>query len=229
VSAALDWAMVAEVTTDVWEVQDRLRLPGGVLMPLRMTVLRLGRRLLLHSPVALSDDDARAIAALGTPTWVVAPSLLHHRFVRPCLDRWPGATLLGVAGLARKRPDLPWQGEVGSIGDDVQAVTVEGAPAFTEVALHHAPTGTLLVTDLLFNIVSPANRRTAVLLSLMGTRGRLAMSRAWRFGTRDRAALKASVEKILAWPFRRVLPGHGEICHDPERARQALSWATSSG
>ena len=225
--------MLAVVAPEVWEVQHLMGLPGGVRMPVRMTVLRLpAGRLLLHSPVPLTDEVGGAIGALGTVTWVVAPSRLHHLFVAPCLARWPEAMLYGASALATKRPDLPWRGELASdehpFGDEVRVTPVDGAPAMAEVAFLHQPSGSLLVSDLLFNVTAPANRRTGALLYLMGTHGRLAMSRAFRFLTRDRRALKASVERILAWPFHRILPGHGAVFDEPaarERARTALAWA----
>ena len=40
-------------------------------------------------------------------------------------------------------------------------------------------------------------------------------------------ALKAGVERMLAWDFVRVLPGHGDVFESPgarRRARAALGW-----
>ena len=105
---------------------------------------------------------------------------------------------------------------------------VAGAPKLNEVAFFHRSTGTLLVSDLLFNVTHPANFMTGLVLSMAGTKGRLAMSRAWRGYTKDKRALKASLEKILAWPFTRILPAHGEVFEDPaavEKARAAMVWA----
>ena len=96
----------------------------------------------------------------------------------------------------------------------------------------HRPSRTLLVSDLLFNIETPANFITKVVLDMMGTRGRLAMSRAWRRYTKDRQALRESLQQVLAWDFGRILPGHGAVFENaraPELAREALSWALGGG
>jgi glyoxylase-like metal-dependent hydrolase (beta-lactamase superfamily II) len=43
----------------------------------------------------------------------------------------------------------------------------------------------------------------------------------------DGRVLKADVERMLAWDFGRVLPGHGELFEAPdarERTRAVLGW-----
>ncbi|HSK05104.1 MAG TPA: hypothetical protein VK932_27835, partial [Kofleriaceae bacterium] len=88
---------------------------------------------------------------------------------------------------------------------------VGGVPELNEVVLFHRASGTLACADLLFHVTRPANLRTRIVLALMGAGGRrLAQSRAWAFLRKDRAAARASVARILAWPIARVAPCHGE-------------------
>ena len=224
--------MLVPVGPELWTAEHLLGLPGGVHLPGRMTVARLpGGRLLLYSPVPLTDALGATVDVLGAVTWLVAPSRQHHRFVAPWLARYPGAALHGVEGLARKRPELPWRAldpAAPPFGEALEAQLVAGAPGMNEVVLFHRPSRSLLVADLLFNVTRPANRATHALLWLTGTRGQLAMSRVWRLYTRDRPALKASLERVLAWDFARLLPGHGAVFagSDPRAAaRAALAWA----
>ena len=77
-------------------------------------------------------------------------------------------------------------------------------------------------------MTAPDNWMTAMILRLMGTYKRFGPSRLlrWRL-TKDCRALKADVERMLAWDFVRVLPGHGDLFESPdarERTRAALSW-----
>ncbi|WP_108261605.1 hypothetical protein [Mangrovicoccus ximenensis] len=51
--------------------------PGRLPFTTRMTVIRIGGRLLLHSPVALQPGLAEAVRALGDPAWILAPNRLH--------------------------------------------------------------------------------------------------------------------------------------------------------
>lgn len=230
--------MLVTLGPDLWTAEDILRLPGGVRLPLRMTLFRLPKGgLVVHSPLPLKDELLKAVARVDAVEYLIAPSCLHHRFAGQWLHRFAGAKLFGAPGLAAKRTDLRFAGEVGRNGADNGAVPwaalldeqlVEGAPKLNEVVFLHRPSGTLLVSDLLFNVTQPANFMTGLVLNLAGTKGRLAMSRAWRRYTKDRPALKASLEKILAWPFTRILPGHGDVFEDPAaagKARAALAWA----
>jgi hypothetical protein len=221
--------MLASVAPDLWVVDHVLRLPGGVRMPLAMTVVRLADGgLWLHSPVPVDDLTAAAITALGPVRVVVAANSQHHLFVAPLLARFPQARLLGVPALQRKRRDLPFAGPLDGPGpSDIDQTSIDGAPGMDEVVFFHRPSRSLLVTDLLFNVRSPANRRTSLLLRLTGTRGRLAMSRVWRLLRRDRAAFAASLERVLAWSFTRIVPAHGEVlsADAARQARAAFAWA----
>jgi glyoxylase-like metal-dependent hydrolase (beta-lactamase superfamily II) len=222
------------VAPDLWTHVHRQRLPGGGVMQARMNVVRLGDgTLLVHSPTPVDDSLAAEIAALGQVAYLVAPNCFHHLYVAPFLARFPGAKVYGAPGLAQKRPDLtlagtlddgaavPWAGALDQIA-------LGGAPKLNEVVFLHRASRSLLVADLLFNVTAPDNWATGLVLRLMGTYKRLGPSRLLRWWlTKDRRALKAGVERMLAWDFVRVLPGHGEVFASPEapeRARASLGW-----
>lgn len=212
------------VAPDVWTVEHPMRFPGGVHLPSRMTIVRLpGGDLWVHSPVPIDDALAAEVDALGPVAHVVAPSLYHHVFVRRTLARYPHALLSAAPGLAEKRPELPvadeledeappaWQGTIDQ-------VLLAGVPRLNELAFFHRPSGTLIVTDLVFNVREPRGLGTALVLRTMGTYRRLGQSRLWRWISRDRAALRHSVERLMTWDFTRVLPGHGEPVETDARA-----------
>jgi hypothetical protein len=218
------------VAPDLWTVEHPLRFPGGVQLPARMTIVRLSDGdLLLHSPVPIDDTLAAELSALGPVAHVVAPNLFHHLFVSKALARYPQALLTAAPGLAEKRPRLPvadvlsdepppaWEGILDQ-------VLIRGAPRLNEVAMLHRPSGTLIVTDLVFNVRQPKGWATSLALRMMGTHNRLRQSRAWHLYIKDRQEARKSVEKVLSWEFDRVLPGHGEILEGNARAamREAL-------
>jgi hypothetical protein len=230
--------MLEALGPDLWTAQDMLRLPGGVRLPLRMTAMRLPKGgLVVHSPLPLTDELLKSVARIDAVEYLIAPSNLHHRWAGQWLQRFAGAKLYGAVGLPKKRKDLAFTGQLAASGGDGTASPwssvldqqlVAGAPKLNEVAFFHKSTGTLLVSDLLFNVTQPANFITGLVLTMAGTKGRLAMSRVWRRYTKDKPALKASLEKILAWPFTRILVGHGDVFEDPAavaKARAALAWA----
>jgi hypothetical protein len=208
------------IAADVWQVSGPgLRQPGGVVMPVSSTVIRLpDRSLLVYSPIAFDDAAAAAIEAAGEVAHVVAPSRLHHLFAVAAAARWPRAIVHAAPGVADKQPALAAARELGAPGgnaapwgDAIALELVGGVPKLNEVVLFHRPSGTLVCADLVFHVTRPANLRTRLVLALMGAGGgRLAQSRMWGFLRQDRAAARASVARMLEWPIARIAPCHGE-------------------
>ena len=105
--------MLTPLARDLWGADGTAPQPGGVVLPTRMTIARLrDGSLWLHSPVEVDDALAAEIDALGEVRTLVAPNLLHYRFLGAAAARWPTAKVLGAPGLARKRPDLRIDGEL---------------------------------------------------------------------------------------------------------------------
>jgi hypothetical protein len=214
------------IAEGVWGWTGEVRMPAGVRFPVRMTGVRLpDGSMWLHSPISLDDTDVRQLEALGPVRHLVAPSLIHTLFLAEARRRWPEARLYGVPGLRSKLPELPIDEDLGPHAPDawqgaLRPFPIEGAPGLNEVVFLHAPSRTLLVTDLVFNVLDPANLQTELMMWITGTRRALRSSRlwAWRF-TEDRAAVAQSVRRVLEQDFERVVPCHGEIVtHDGQRA-----------
>ena len=92
--------------SDLWVAETPLRLLG-LEVGARMTVVRLpGSKLLLHSPVATSDELVREVQALGSVAYLVAPNRLHHLFVADWKRACPDASIHVAPGLDSKRADL---------------------------------------------------------------------------------------------------------------------------
>jgi len=207
------------------------RLPGAFHMPARMTAIGTSRGVVLVSPIPIDDTIAARIASLGEVRYLVAPNVLHHLYLAQAKARYPSAKVLGPKGLVKKQPSVTFDGffEEGAgdtLGPEVDVVSVRGAPALAEVALFHSPSKTLVLTDLVFNVLSPRGLVAHVVLFLVGCYKRLAQSRALRLLVKDRAAAKASAEALLALPFETLVVAHGDVvqAHAKDRLRAALAW-----
>jgi Domain of unknown function (DUF4336) len=207
--------MLNQLAEGVWEATSTLKMPLGVRFPIRMTVLRAtDGSLALVSPIALDAATADALDALGEVRLIVAPNLLHHLFAGAAKQRWPRARLVGPEGLAKKRPDLVRDAALreGALLPGITAHAVQGAPNIDEYLVHHAPSRTLVATDLVFNVRSGVGFATWLLFTLVaGTFGRLAPSRIWRFAVKDRRAFRASLERVLQSDFDRLVVAHGDV------------------
>lgn len=224
--------MLEPIADGLWHDQFDLFVPPGLHMRGRMVVARLSDgRLWIWSPIPIDDALAREIEALGEVGHIVAPNALHHLHFAAAAERFPSAERWIAPALARKRPDLAearrladeppaaWAGEL-------EQLRVEGAPKLDEVAFFHRASKTLIVTDLVFNVLEYRGWLSGLVFRMVGAHKRLAQSRALRMLVRDRAAAAASARRILAWDFERVVMAHGEIVDRDARARmtEALRW-----
>ena len=215
----------------IWVADRPLRL-AGIELGTRMTVIRLrDGRLLLHSPVPCDEETRRALDAVGPVGFVLAPSKVHHFFVTPWKAAYPAATLLAAPGLQEKRPGIPFDGVLEAAPPEAWRGVLElelfrGATWINEIVLFHAPSRTLVLTDLAMNYHSAPDLRTAIWQRVFDVRNRFGPTRFVRFLIRDHRAARGSLERILAWDFERVTVTHGEVLEAGGKAalRAAYAW-----
>lgn len=223
------------IADGLWSVerpQSFFGLPVGT----RMTVMRLsGGRLLLHSPVAIDPALRAALDAIGTVRYAVAPSLMHHLYAGDVLRVYPDARLWGAPGLARKRPDLPFEAELGDEAPEewrgeVDQTFFRGRPFENEVVFFHRASRTLLTCDLAFHFGPSAPLRTRVFMKLIRSYGKLGPTKLDPLLIRDRRLARASLERILAWDFDRVVVAHGDVQESGGREllREGYAWLLRS-
>jgi hypothetical protein len=126
----------------------------GFPYPTRMAVAKLSDgSAWVWSPVALTDELAVAVEAVGPVRHIVAPNKLHHLFLDTWAERWPEARLYAPPGLARKRPDLHFAAELGDAPEpewtaDIDQVIFRGSFAMEEVAFFHRVSRSAIICDL---------------------------------------------------------------------------------
>jgi hypothetical protein len=215
---------------DLWVARRPLPLVVGDVGS-RMTVVRLrDGGLVLHSPVRADDETRAALDALGPVRAVIAPNLHHHFFVGGWARAYPDARVHGAPGLARKKPDLRVDAELGDAPPpewrgELDQHVFRGAPAFSEVVFHHRASRTAIFTDLVFNVPRGGGAGARLFYWLVGAEGRFGPHRIVRLGIRDRRAARASVETLLAWDVERIVMSHGEVIGADARAHLAAAFA----
>jgi hypothetical protein len=225
--------MLRQLEGNLWVLDKPFRIPGAEL-GVRMTVVRLKNGdLWVHSPVRTTPEERGAIDGLGRVAHIVAPSKVHHLFAAELRACYPEAKLYVAPGLAQKnralvaseplteRPPSAWGGEIDQI-------PLSGAPAISETVFRYGRT--LIVTDLVFNYVSAESFGTKLFLTLDGALGGLRASRLLRLCIKDKAAARASIERILAWDFDSIIVCHGEVLSTGGRdeLRRAFRFLLSS-
>ena len=199
----------------------------------RTTVIRLSDGgLWVHSPGPMVGDWADAVDDLGEVRFVIAPNGFHHLYLEDAQKRWPAAQAHVAPGVAGKQKGLSFAAELTGEPDrgwagDLDQIWIAGAPKVNEFAFLHGATRTLLLVDLVFNMES-RSLLESLFLRINGSVG-LGTSRLMRFMLKDRAATRASVERILEWDFDRVIMAHGDILDQDAKAdlRSSFDWLLS--
>jgi Domain of unknown function (DUF4336) len=208
----------------VWVVDFPLSI-AGMDIGARMTLLRLADdTLALHSPVALDDRLTAEIRALGTVSAIVAPNLLHYKYVPDAKARFPEAKVLAVPGLREKRPDLPIDATLETL-PGIDIVWVKGAPRMGEAILFHRASRTLVVTDFVFHYPDPKGLLLRFYLWLTKSRGVPAQTLSVRALIRDRDGARTTRDQLLALDPERITVTHGEVILSG--GRQAIETATA--
>lgn len=198
----------------------------GIDIGTRMTVVRLADgSLFLHSPIAPSPELRKELDALGPVRHAVGPNCFHHLFLGDVAAAYPDVVLYGAPGLDAKRRDL----SLVTLSDEAPAawagqldqLAFQGIPMANEVVFFHRSSRTLLLTDLAFKIGDEAPPYTRFAWRFTGMYGRLGPTFIEKILTRDRKAARASLERVLAFDFERVIVTHGTVCE--HGGKQALS------
>lgn len=209
--------MLRKIGDELWVAEHALVVPPGLRIGTRMGVVRLSDGgLFLHSPVPLADALRAALEALGPVRCIVAPNKLHWFYVAEHAKAFPEAVVYAAPGLAAKRPELPIHEELGerppaAWSGDLEQVWVRGAPFLNEVDFFHPRSRTLLLTDLCFHIRDAEGLATRLFWRANGVWRRFGPSRMVRLTMRDKAAVRAAVDRILSWDFDRVTVTHGDV------------------
>lgn len=230
----------------------------------RMTVIQLdGGDLWVHSPVGLDGQLRDALGKLGKVKYVVSPNYEHLKYAPQWSQAYPDAFMWGCPGLAERMPEIQWAGEIPShitrpdgmslencwdfetispLHLDMEVNPFTGKPFFNEVIFYHAPSKTLMTTDLYWNYPTPDGVPNS---HLGGSEWELAPavdaipigSRLWKNGmdqvylpffknfmVKDRSRYEEIVRVILdEWDIETVIPAHGDIIRGKELIRSVLS------
>ena len=200
---------------------------------LRSTVLDLGDgSFFVHSPVQF-PIAAPIVESLGRIRVLVSPNKLHHLFLGDWKEAFPEARLFAPPGLAGRRPDLSFDGELGDEPDPLWAGVldqrvVRGSFFMDEVLFFHRSSRTLLVGDLIENHdpsgFGPFRRAIARANAMLAPRGTTPRNFRLSFWRRDKA--REAIREVLSWEPRRVVVMHGPIVEEDAAGflRHAFRW-----
>jgi hypothetical protein len=207
---------------------------AGFPYPTRMAVARLSTgRSWVWSPIALTNELAAAVEAIGRVGYIVSPNKLHHLFLGEWSRRWPDARLFAPPGLARKKPQLRFEGELGDAqsrpwSTEIDQAVFRGSFAMQEVVFFHRRSRTAIFGDLIQRFPEHAAKGWKGLVmrlgGLVGPHG--STPRDWRLSFLSRRDARAARRTVLEWKAQRLLIAHGECATTgaTDIIAAALSW-----
>ena len=228
------------VAPDVWIVDGPIIRFGVQLakapFPTRMTIVRLGGRLFIHSPTLLTDSLRRDVAATGEVAWIIGPNRLHYFWIPDWRKAFPEASIYlapGIEEQARGRIDFPHLAldrDSGFPWDDAISTLPVGGGYFTEIVFFHHPSRTLILTDLIENFerskLGAFMRWLTRLGGVQDPDGQTPRDMRLTFARR-RGEFGAAAERMIAWGPERVILAHGRWYErdGAKELRRAFRWA----
>lgn len=176
-----------------------------------MAIVRLDDgRLLLHNAIALDEAGMAAIDAWGEVAAILIPNAFHRMDARIMAQRYPKAKVYAPAGAAKDAAKAtPVHGTFADCPQDA-AVRVKHLPGIGDreglIEVEGASGLSVVMNDMLVNI----EKQKAPMDWFLGPTGQVAIPRFARWlWTRDKAALKAELQRLADAGPVRLIPGHG--------------------
>ena len=223
-------SVLKPLAAGLW-VADAHRHVLGSRQEIRMVVIDVGGAALVHSPIPLSRELEDSLAVAPPVRFIVAPNRWHHLYAGEWSARHPQAELFGAPGLREKRPDLRFTAELGDTSPaawngQLEQLVFRAMPLFNEVVLFHRASRSLILTDLAFNFQEADWGIVGLYIRAAGAYRRFGPSRVSRRLIRDRALGRELMDRILGWPFERVVVSHGAAVETQakDRLRAAFAW-----
>jgi hypothetical protein len=210
------------VDNEIWIVDGGLIRfgPPGLRFPFptRMTIIRVGTTLFIHSPTELTAGIRAEIDRIGAPAWIIGPNRLHYWWIPDWRAAYPNARVYlapRIREQAGRRIDFPtadkltdarqpWAGAIATLA-------VPGSYMIEFVFFHYA-TRTLVLTDLIENFepgkLGLFERWLTWLGGVQDPDGKTPRDLRVTF-SRRRTQLRNAVETMIAWQPDRIILAHG--------------------
>ncbi|NJK49623.1 DUF4336 domain-containing protein [Candidatus Gracilibacteria bacterium] len=215
--------MLREIDKNIWVAEQPL-MYFGLSVGTRMTIIRLRNgELIVISPIQVDEVAIAQINDIGKVSYIIAPNLYHHLFIADFKAIYPQAKLWIAPGLETKIPDLPFDKVIGDYRnlfiDEVECLLFDGFKTFVlsgvsllnECVFFHRESQTLILTDTAFHCDETFPLFTQLAFRAIGGYKKLSPSWLEKLATTEKEKVKTSVQKVIAWDFKRVIMAHGSI------------------
>lgn len=202
-----------KIDTNIWVHETEFKLFGAEFGN-RMTVLLLGDgTLLIHSPVKIEEELVKEVMKIGNVSYIVTPNNFHGLFSEDWMSKFSEAVHYTAKEDDLEKGNGRALSELNSVvsEEEIRLIKIEGAPKVNEYAIFHKASGTLILTDMAFNIGPDVPIWTKIFFKLNGALDSFGPTRLMKSMITDPEALCVSMSEILTLDFHRVIVSHGRI------------------
>lgn len=220
---------------DLWILRQPQKVPLFGNIGRCMTVIRLrDSSIILISPVPMSDAEAEKIRLFGKVRYLVSPNGLHHLHLGSAKERFPEAEIWGPLRTAKKRRDLNFTGLLSEEvrppwADEVAMVRVKAAASSVgeEFLFFHPKSGTLVMTDFMFNVHQPGGWLARTMMGFNKALGRFTMTRMGKMVFKRHDEVQRALQRISDWKPENAVMAHGEpvVGQAHQKIRESFTWA----
>jgi hypothetical protein len=207
-------------------------LKGMSLKRVMAVAKRRDGKLVIHSAIAMAEENMRELEALGEPAYLVVPSH-HHRIDAPAYKkRYPALRVYAPRGSREKIEHVvPVDGvyEDFPADDAVRLETLHGMKEREGAMIVTSADGTTIVlNDAVFNMDNKSDVLGYLFTTLLGSAPGPRVSRLAKIAlVDDRTELRRDLERFASTPdLVRLMVAHEKVAHGPE-AKSALEQAAT--
>ncbi len=205
------------VGKDIWIINYPFKLIGANFGN-KMTVIKYDDdKLLLHSPIPICPQLIEKIDTLGQVKLLMAPNLMHNLFINEWKQHYNDATLMAPKHIKKVDYDISLEeitlSEKSSINipSDFRIQFIAGMNGLHEYALIHIPSGTLVLTDLAFNIHNVKGIWSNIFFRLYGAYGKFGPTHLIKAIIKNKVKFSQSINTILSYDFDKIIVSHGDL------------------
>ncbi len=219
-----------QLADNVWRVKGTLK---GMSLERVMTIVRRADgSLLLHSPIALGDEQMAELEALGRPRALVVPNAGHRLDAPAYKQRYPEAAVFCPPnGRERVEEVVPVDGTYLDYADDgvVRFELLDGVADAEGAMIVRSSDGlTVVLNDVVMNMDRKKDLLGYLFTTLLGSAPGPRVSRLARLlYVKNQPSLRRHLERLADLPsLQRLVVAHENVARGPEAAAALREAAT---
>jgi len=211
---------------NIWIVDGPVISFYGMPFTTRMAVVKLaGDKLLIHSPIGLTENLKLELDKLGEVKYLISPNKIHYWYIEDFQKSYPEAITFASDGVQERSKkagkNIRWDQELKDLEanhfQDLEIIPMAGNRFMTEYTFFHHPSKTWIVTDIIENFeadkINPFFRLIAFLGGALSPKGGTTRDQQMLY-LGHHNLLKPHIQRVKELKPAQIIMAHGKILKD---------------